>query len=172
MNPPTSEGPIRSGPGGAETQAGTGETAQLREDLAQAKKALESRQITLNEAGSIAVAALQINGVFEAAQAASQQYIENIRSLNDRQAAICASGDAENRMEVERRLKETEEKCAAMEFASKRKCDSMEQEAKQKAEAYWGEVSKRLQSFYENHQEIKRLLDYGSPAPTFKEELL
>ena len=140
------------------------ETAQLREDLAQAKKALESRQIALNEAGSIAVAALQINGVFEAAQAASQQYIENIRSLSDRQAAICAQRDMENRVEVERKLKEAEEKCAAMEYASKRKCEAMEQEAKQKSEAYWGEVSKRLQSFYENHQEIKRLLDYGSPS--------
>ena len=114
------------------------ETAQLREDLAQAKKALESRQIALNEAGSIAVAALQINGVFEAAQAASQQYIENIRSLSDRQAAICAQRDMENRVEVERKLKEAEEKCAAMEYASKRKCEAMEQEAKQKAEAYWG----------------------------------
>ena len=140
------------------------ETAHLREELEQAKKSLEKREIALNEAGSIAVAALQINGVFEAAQAASQQYIENIRSLSDRQAAICAQRDMENRVEVERKLKEAEEKCAAMEYASKRKCEAIEQEAKQKAEAYWGEVSKRLQSFYENHQEIKRLLDYGSPS--------
>ena len=84
--------------------------------------------------------------------------------ISDRQAAICAQRDMENRVEVERKLKEAEEKCAAMEYASKRKCEAMEQEAKQKAEAYWGEVSKRLQSFYENHQEIKRLLDYGSPS--------
>ena len=39
-----------------------------REELEQAKKSLEKREIALNEAGSIAVAALQINGVFEAAQ--------------------------------------------------------------------------------------------------------
>ena len=105
------------------------ETAHLREELEQAKKSLEKREIALNEAGSIAVAALQINGVFEAAQAASQQYIENIRSLSDRQAAICAQRDMENRVEVERKLKEAEEKCAAMEYASKRKCEAMEQEA-------------------------------------------
>ena len=76
------------------------ETAHLREELEQAKKSLEKREIALNEAGSIAVAALQLNGVFEAAQAASQQYIENIRSLSDRQAAICAQRDVENRVEV------------------------------------------------------------------------
>ena len=140
------------------------ETAHLREELEQAKKSLEKREIALNEAGSIAVAALQINGVFEAAQAASQQYIENIRSLRDRQAAICAQRDVENRVEVERKLKEAEEKCAAMEYASKRKCEAMEQEAKQKSEAYWTEVSRRLQSFYENHRELKRLLDFGTPG--------
>ena len=140
------------------------ETAHLREELEQAKKSLEKREIALNEAGSIAVAALQINGVFEAAQAASQQYIENIRSLSDRQAAICAQRDIENRVEVERKLKEAEEKCAAMEYASKRKCEAMEQEAKQKSEAYWTEVSRRLQSFYENHRELKRLLDFGTPG--------
>ena len=138
-----------------------------REELEQAKKSLEKREIALNEAGSIAVAALQINGVFEAAQAASQQYIENIRSLSDRQAAICAQRDVENRVEVERKLKEAEEKCAAMEYASKRKCEAMEQEAKQKSEAYWTEVSRRLQSFYENHRELKRLLDFGTPGAQF-----
>ena len=143
------------------------ETAHLREELEQAKKSLEKREIALNEAGSIAVAALQINGVFEAAQAASQQYIENIRSLSDRQAAICAQRDVENRVEVERKLKEAEEKCAAMEYASKRKCEAMEQEAKQKSEAYWTEVSRRLQSFYENHRELKRLLDFGTPGAHF-----
>ena len=143
------------------------ETAHLREELEQAKKSLEKREIALNEAGSIAVAALQINGVFEAAQAASQQYIENIRSLSDRQAAVCAQRDVENRVEVERKLKEAEEKCAAMEYASKRKCEAMEQEAKQKSEAYWTEVSRRLQSFYENHRELKRLLDFGTPGAQF-----
>ncbi len=143
------------------------ETAHLREELEQAKKSLEKREIALNEAGSIAVAALQINGVFEAAQAASQQYIENIRSLSDRQAAICAQRDVENRVEVERKLKEAEEKCAAMEYASKRKCEAMEQEAKQESEAYWTEVSRRLQSFYENHRELKRLLDFGTPGAQF-----
>ena len=143
------------------------ETAHLREELELAKKSLEKREIALNEAGSIAVAALQINGVFEAAQAASQQYIENIRSLSDRQAAICAQRDVENRVEVERKLKEAEEKCAAMEYASKRKCEAMEQEAKQKSEAYWTEVSRRLQSFYENHRELKRLLDFGTPGAQF-----
>ena len=73
------------------------EITSLKAELEDARKALQKREIAINEAGSIAVAALQVNGVFEAAQAASQQYIENIRSLSDRQASICAKRDADSR---------------------------------------------------------------------------
>ena len=44
-----------------------------------AEEALKNREITLNNAGSIAEAALQLNGVFAAAQASCQQYIDNVR---------------------------------------------------------------------------------------------
>ena len=139
------------------------EIAALKKELEYTRKDLASREIAINEAGSIAVAALQINKVFEAAQAASQQYLDNIRSLNERQAAICARRNAENQAEVERQLKEAETKCLEMETACKQKCETMEAEARQKSEAYWVEVSRRLQSFYENHQELKKLLNCGIP---------
>ncbi|MGI5958410.1 MAG: hypothetical protein ACOX60_03205 [Massiliimalia sp.] len=137
------------------------ELAILKKELEESKKALEKKEIAINEAGSIAVAALQINGIFEAAQAASQQYIENIRSLNERQDAICAQRDAESREQADRRLRETTEKCESMEKACQEKCAAMEAQAKQRAEAYWTEVSVRLQCFYENHQELKKLLNFG-----------
>ena len=57
----------------------------------------------VQEAGSIAEAALKLNGVFEAAQDACGQYIENIKMLNDRQEQEC------KRME-----RETQEKCSRM----------------------------------------------------------
>lgn len=41
-----------------------------------------SRTIELEEAGSIAEAALKINGVFEAAQRAAEQYLMNVKRLN------------------------------------------------------------------------------------------
>ena len=78
----------------------------LKKELEEAKKNLQNREIIINEAGSIAMAALQINGIFEAAQAAGQQYIENIRSINDRQAKICAQRENESRAEADEMLKE------------------------------------------------------------------
>lgn len=47
------------------------------------------------EAGSIAEAALRLNKVFEAAQQAADQYLENIRT----QAEISQNGETENEAE-------------------------------------------------------------------------
>ena len=50
---------------------------QLREKLAAAEKALDDRMLKMDKAGSIAEASLQLNGVFEAAEAACRQYTDN-----------------------------------------------------------------------------------------------
>ena len=126
------------------------ERDDLIKELDETKAALKRRDIDIDEAGSIAVAALQINGIFEVAQAASQQYIDNIKRLSDRQEAICAKRDEESRSKSEALLKETEERCR-----------ELEAEARQEAEAYWEEVYQRLQLYFENHQELKRLLNFG-----------
>ena len=57
------------------------EIDQLTEELARAQEELSQRRLVLDNAGSIAEAALRINGVFEAAQAAADQYLENIRIM-------------------------------------------------------------------------------------------
>lgn len=51
---------------------------QLEAQLAEATSQLESRRIVAEQAGSIAEAAMRLNGVFEAAQKAADQYLANI----------------------------------------------------------------------------------------------
>ncbi len=51
----------------------------LKAELEKKNKLLEERSIAINEAGSIADAALKLNGVFEAAQAAAEQYLESVK---------------------------------------------------------------------------------------------
>ncbi len=57
------------------------ENERLSAELREANERLGSRQIDLESAGSIAEAALRLNGVFAAAQAAADQYLENARRL-------------------------------------------------------------------------------------------
>lgn len=54
------------------------ENLELKDQLQQAMTELESRQLAVSQSGSIAEAALRLNGVFEAAQAAIDQYRENV----------------------------------------------------------------------------------------------
>ena len=57
------------------------ENERLRKQLETAKGLLASRVIEIENAGSIAEAALALNGVFQAAQLAADQYLENVRRL-------------------------------------------------------------------------------------------
>ncbi|MDO4308177.1 MAG: DNA repair protein [Eubacteriales bacterium] len=56
---------------------------QLEAELAAAKAELADRRIRIENSGSIAEAALKLNGIFEAAQAAADQYLENVKRANE-----------------------------------------------------------------------------------------
>ena len=54
------------------------ENQRLRNRLEQAEAELENRELVSLQAGSMAEAAMQLNGVFEAADKAARQYLENV----------------------------------------------------------------------------------------------
>ncbi len=57
------------------------EIARLEKLLEETEKKLHSKEIILQEAGSIAQAALGLNHIFEDAQRAADQYLENVKRL-------------------------------------------------------------------------------------------
>ena len=63
------------------------ELQSLRQQLAEKDELLASRRIVIDEAGSIAEAALKLNHVFEAAQEAAEQYLLSVKYLESRKAA-------------------------------------------------------------------------------------
>lgn len=54
------------------------ENEKLKRQLKEAEDALADRRINIDKAGTMAEASLKLNGVFEAADRAVQQYLENI----------------------------------------------------------------------------------------------
>lgn len=144
------------------------EKEALQAELEQANAALRDRRLCVERSGSIAEAALELNGVFEAAQAAAQQYLENIRQRSEQmeelcaaREAACAEREAQSRQEMERQQEEAAQAARKMEEDAKRRCQAMEEQAKQKADAYWAEVSARLQSYCKQHEELKELFASG-----------
>lgn len=61
--------------------AETEENTRLRSELEQTRAKLADRRILLAESGSMAEAALRLNGVLEAADKAALQYLENVRRM-------------------------------------------------------------------------------------------
>ena len=62
------------------TQSEENEALQARID--ELEQELRRREIIIENAGTIADAAFQLNGVFDAASSAAVQYLENIKRLN------------------------------------------------------------------------------------------
>jgi len=50
--------------------------------LERAEQKLREREIHISEAGSIAEAALAVNGIFEAAQQAADDYLRSVKASN------------------------------------------------------------------------------------------
>ena len=59
----------------------TRETEKLKKKLLAAEKDLEDRQIRMAAVGNLAEAMVEVNGVMAAAQAAADQYLENIAAM-------------------------------------------------------------------------------------------
>ena len=57
---------------------------ELELELEKTKTLLNSKQLMISEAGSIAEASLKLNKIFEIAQEAADQYLENIKQLNEK----------------------------------------------------------------------------------------
>ena len=112
------------------------ELKQLQNELDEAKLQLSNRELVMDRAGSIAEAALQLNGVFEAAENACAQYIENIKTLSGRQ----------------------EEVCRQMEEETRQKCDKMLSDAKTQSELYWTLVNKKVEQLQQSQKGLRELM--------------
>ena len=55
------------------------ENRRLKQELEEANKKLNERQLVMENAGSIAEASLQLSGIFEAAEQAAKQYLESVK---------------------------------------------------------------------------------------------
>lgn len=97
------------------------ERTALERELAETKAQLEKRNIQIEQAGSIAEAALQLNGVFDAAQAAVQQYQENVMERCRQQEMDCKKKVEETLRRVQAWVRHTQEE-------TKRKCLEMEKQ--------------------------------------------
>lgn len=101
------------------------ENMRLQGHLEQAEKKISDRMLIIENAGSLADASMQLNRVFEAAQAAADQYLANIQLRDAEQHLLYERMEQETRAKCERLEQSAAEKCAKMEQETRAKCDQM-----------------------------------------------
>lgn len=119
------------------------ENETLTAKLAELEKQLQDRAIHIRTAGSMAEAALVLNGVFADADKAVEQYIENIRRCSEEQQK------AYDKIVLAAEQRATEIIGAAEEEKQK----NMEE-----ADAYWRQLRRSLEEFCQNRKDIEELL--------------
>ncbi len=108
------------------------ENRRLKEQLDEANQKLNERQLIMKNAGSIAEAALRLNGVFEAAEKAAQQYIDSV-------AVMC------------RMSEETVDTSSAFSLEDWNTVPAGK-DGEMSVEEYWQQVQKRARALMENNE--------------------
>ena len=117
------------------------EALQSRLELAEAQ--LNDRQIAVEKAGTLAEASLSLNGVFQAAEAAAQQYLENIERMSGQQETICRD------MQAEAEAKAAEIGREAQEYSKKTHAE---------ADAYWKQIVARARALLKERDALRELI--------------
>lgn len=113
------------------------ENEKLRQQLSEMEERLRNRQITIDQSGTLAEAALKLSGIFDAAETACQYYTENIRGLSGRQEEICRT----------------------MERETKEKCDRMLEQAKQMARVCWDEYTEKCSRYMKSMENPRQTVE-------------
>ena len=117
----------------------TREIERLNTELEDLQAQIQSRQIALAQTGNIAEAALKLNHVFEAAQAAADEYLKNVMNLTDAQS-----------------------QCARMLEETQQQCNNMLEETHQRTQEIWQIVRQEIYNpklDYPHWQEISDYID-------------
>ena len=106
------------------------ENEKLAEKVSQMETELENRKIKLNRAGNIAQAALSLNGIFEKAQEAADEYVLSIKEVDEFTAKTLIDAMYEEAEQERIRLEdETKAHCEELKEDVSKECDKIRQNA-------------------------------------------
>lgn len=97
---------------------------RLRAENAALSAQLQERQIHIENAGSIAQAALELNKVFEAAQAAADEYVASVLAANKNTDAAASALRAQAEAEAQQILAQAQTEAVNLKARTQQQCDA------------------------------------------------
>lgn len=130
------------------------ENLELIKKIDELTNKLNNKDITITEAGSIAQAALQLNGVFTAAEEAAAQYLDNIKRLNDNKKEIEENTRKQAEDEAKKLISEAENKSASIIKLANDEADKIIQQAN----SYRDSVYNKILDLSKDNEELKEVI--------------
>ena len=118
------------------------------------RQQLEDRTLRIASAGSIAEAAIQVNGVFEAAQAAADQYLASVKAAT---AEMVQKTDEAQRQR-EALLENARQEAAGIVQATQAQADRLLAEVDAEIDTRWKEFQKNADALIHAHDELRSLI--------------
>ncbi len=132
------------------------ENEKLKQQVAELSARLEDRNIRVEKCGDLASASLELNGVFSAAQAACQQYIENMKNRSASVEEICRRMERESSERCRDMEQKAAARCRQKEEETSAKCNAILQELREKYDRYWGALSEQVDRSIRTDGEIEK----------------
>lgn len=133
--------------------------------------ALEERTLRISKAGSIAEAAISVNGVFEAAQAAADQYLTSVKEATADMEQTLADAEEKRKKilcDAEEQaadlVRKAEEQAENLVHSAEEQVTTMNAEAEKRCAEKWSAFEHRANDLIAAHKELKGLLVKGSGA--------
>lgn len=125
--------------------------------VAQLQEKLNQRELCIAQAGSIAEAAIGLNGVFEAAQAAADQYLHSIQIATSSIQRKLDAAEAQ-RKEI---ISSAEEEANRIVREGENKARAIVEAAERQSSEKWDCFEKRARELIAAHTELQRLIKRG-----------
>lgn len=132
----------------------TARAKALEEKLRAAEEMLTSRNLSINESGTLAEASLKLSGIFQAADKAVASYVENIKQLNDRQALVCQEMEMASKQKADMLIQDAERKAATI-IQNANELAAAEIE---RMNTHWDEVQRKIQDLDKEYSWLRGIL--------------
>lgn len=128
---------------------------ELKAEIHSLQAQLADRIIKMENAGSIAEAALALNGVFDAAQAAAEQYLVSIQKSSAEAERTASEIIGEARREAQDITQSAEQSAAALRQKAEQEC----LERRQKTDADCAAMREQITQILKAHEALRSLIN-------------
>ncbi len=127
------------------------------ETIRQLQAKLEEKELHIAEAGSIAEAALKVNGIFEVAQAAAEQYLISLRAASANAEAVVSAAEKQ-RDDI---LLDARKQSSEILQQAEAKADKIVADAERQSQEKWACFEQRENEFIAAHEELRAVIGKG-----------